>query len=195
MVSVRFAAVTISIRAHSPTVNKQSAKLLSIVKSVAFLTLLQEADAAAKAAEEQAAQEEASRQKQIQDSYNAVVPDEIQRKVQDALEKEMVRPQLSQARHLPVCIDIVLTMTLKYKLTATAVQRLLETNWKCVLAQYRFKCTCNFGASYLLLCGDHGSALQEHLQVIMAGQFAKQEAALKSKVAELEAKVAGSGVT
>lgn len=37
--------------------------------------------------------------------------------------------------------------------------------------------------------------VQEHLQSLMSAQFAKQEAALKSKVAELEAKVAGSGVT
>ena len=37
--------------------------------------------------------------------------------------------------------------------------------------------------------------LQERLQLIMSAQFAKQEAALKSRVAELEAKAAASGVT
>lgn len=37
--------------------------------------------------------------------------------------------------------------------------------------------------------------VQERLQVIMSAQFAKQEAALTSKVAELEAKAAANGVT
>ncbi len=36
--------------------------------------------------------------------------------------------------------------------------------------------------------------MQERLQVIMSAQFAKQEAALKKRVAELELKAAVSGV-
>ena len=36
--------------------------------------------------------------------------------------------------------------------------------------------------------------LQERLQVIMSAQFAKQEAALKQRVAELQQKAAASGI-
>lgn len=36
--------------------------------------------------------------------------------------------------------------------------------------------------------------LQEHLQIVMSAQFAKQEAALKNKVAELEAEAAANRV-
>lgn len=53
-------------------------------------SLLQDAVIAAKAAEEKAAQDEADRQKRIKDSYDAVVPDEIQQKVQAALQMEIV---------------------------------------------------------------------------------------------------------
>ena len=39
-----------------------------------------------------------------------------------------------------------------------------------------------------------GHALQDRLQLIMSAQFAKQEAALKLRVAELEQKAATAGV-
>ena len=55
---------------------------------------VQEVEAAAKKAQETAAQEEADRQKRIKDSYDAVVPDEIQQRVQAALQKEMVSSRL-----------------------------------------------------------------------------------------------------
>ena len=57
---------------------------------------LQEAEAAAKEAEQKAAQEEVDRQKRIKDSYDAVVPDEIQQRVQAALQKEMVSARPSR---------------------------------------------------------------------------------------------------
>ena len=37
-------------------------------------------------------------------------------------------------------------------------------------------------------------SMQERLQLIMSAQFAKQEAALKTRVAELEQKAAASGL-
>ncbi|KAL0039575.1 hypothetical protein WJX77_002257 [Trebouxia sp. C0004] len=83
----------------------------------------QAAEAAIRAAEEKAAQDEADRQKRIKDSFDAQMPDEISQKVQAALQKEM-----------------------------------------------------------------------ERLQVIMSAQFAKQEAVLKQRVAELQQKAASSGV-
>ena len=52
---------------------------------------MQAAEAAIRAAEEKAAQDEADRQKRIKDSFDAQVPDEISQKVQAALQKEMVR--------------------------------------------------------------------------------------------------------
>ena len=53
--------------------------------------LMQAAEAAIRAAEEKAAQDEADRQKRIKDSFDAQMPDEISQKVQAALQKEMVR--------------------------------------------------------------------------------------------------------
>lgn len=52
--------------------------------------LMQDAEAAAKAAEEKAAQDEIERQQRIKDSFDAQMPDEISQKVQAALQKEMV---------------------------------------------------------------------------------------------------------
>ncbi len=52
---------------------------------------MQDAEAAIRAAEEKAAQDEADRQKRIKDSFDAQMPDEISQKVQVALQKEMVR--------------------------------------------------------------------------------------------------------
>jgi len=52
---------------------------------------MQAAEAAIRAAEEKAAQDEADRQKRIKDSFDAQMPDEISQKVQAALQKEMVR--------------------------------------------------------------------------------------------------------
>ena len=51
---------------------------------------MQEAAAAAKAAEDKAAQDEFDRQQRIKDSFDAQMPDEISQKVQAALQKEMV---------------------------------------------------------------------------------------------------------
>ena len=51
---------------------------------------LQEEAAAAKAAEDKAAQDEIDRQQRIKDSFDAQMPDEISQKVQAALQKEMV---------------------------------------------------------------------------------------------------------
>lgn len=51
---------------------------------------LQEAAASAKAAEDKAAHEEADRQQRFKDSFDAQMPDEINQKVQAALQKEMV---------------------------------------------------------------------------------------------------------
>ena len=51
---------------------------------------MQDAEAAAKAAEEKAAQDEIERQQRIKDSFDAQMPDEISQKVQAALQKEMV---------------------------------------------------------------------------------------------------------
>lgn len=51
---------------------------------------MQEEAAAAKAAEDKAAQDEIDRQQRIKDSFDAQMPDEISQKVQAALQKEMV---------------------------------------------------------------------------------------------------------
>lgn len=51
---------------------------------------LQDAEAAEKAAEAKAVQDELDRQQRIQDSYAAQMPDEISQKVQAALQQEMV---------------------------------------------------------------------------------------------------------
>lgn len=65
---------------------------------------LQGAEAAAKEAEQKAAKEEVDRQKRIKDSYDAVVPDEIQQRVQAALQKEMVSVR-------PSCIQCIQVST------------------------------------------------------------------------------------
>ena len=51
---------------------------------------LQDAETAAKAAEDKAAQDEVDRQQRIKDSFAAQMPDEISQKVQAALQQEMV---------------------------------------------------------------------------------------------------------
>ena len=58
---------------------------------------MQEEAAAAKAAEDKAAQDEIDRQQRIKDSFDAQMPDEISQKVQAALQKEMV----SHHSHMP----------------------------------------------------------------------------------------------
>ena len=52
---------------------------------------MQKEEADQKAAEEAAAHEVAERERRIQESLDAAMPDEIQQKVQAALAKEMVR--------------------------------------------------------------------------------------------------------
>ena len=60
---------------------------------------LQEAAAAAKAAEDKAAQDEIDRQQRIKDSFDTHMPDEISQQVQAALQKEMVSHDVCRKLH------------------------------------------------------------------------------------------------
>ena len=82
---------------------------------------LQEAAAAAKAAEEKAAQDEIDRQQGIKDSFHAQMPDEISQKVQAALQQEMV----SHCRDA-IVIQVAVCLHVRIDITCTLLQERLQ---------------------------------------------------------------------
>ena len=108
------------------------------------------------------------------------MPDEISKKVQAALQKEVVRdPYISV-----FCSRVMPSVLTSY------------THWHNLYSDSVIKISKLHVASQLTLHADttYGWSLQEQLQLVMSAQFTKQETALKKRVAELEQKAAAAGV-